>query len=47
MIANSGLARVVVQVTYSDHRDPEKSYGLLEDCGLEVKLVKEIRAGTG
>lgn len=46
MIANSGLARVVVQVTHSDYRDPERSYELLRDCGLEVKLVRENGAGT-
>jgi len=41
MIANSGLSRVVVQVTHSDYRDPERSYELLRMCGLEVKLVSQ------
>jgi dCMP deaminase len=41
MIANSGLSRVVVQVTHSDYRDPERSYELLRSCGLEVKLVSQ------
>ena len=40
LIANSGLAAVVVALATDErdraYRDPDKSYALLEQCGLEV-----------
>lgn len=39
MIANSGVARVVVEASRPDlHRDPMASYAFLQECGLEVLL---------
>jgi deoxycytidylate deaminase len=40
LIANSGLAAVVVALAADErdraYRDPDKSYALLEQCGVEV-----------
>lgn len=41
LIANSGLSRVVVSTSAAEtaaHRDPERSYDLLRDCGLVVDI---------
>lgn len=39
LIANSGLARVVVRTDRADlHRDPVASYQFLMECGLKVEL---------
>lgn len=40
LIANSGLARVVVSASAAAaaHREPDRSYDLLRDCGLTVDV---------
>lgn len=41
LIANSGIARVVMQVTADDaHRNPGDVVKFLEECGLEVVVVE-------
>jgi dCMP deaminase len=43
MVANSGLARVVVDDTSpAAHRNPMASYNFLLECGLEVVLTDQL-----
>lgn len=39
LVANSGLAEVVVRSDGAAHRMPEQSYGFLEACGLTVIII--------
>jgi dCMP deaminase len=39
LIANSGLAHVVVVDRGREHRDAQRSYDFMRDCGLEVSVV--------
>jgi dCMP deaminase len=39
LIANSGLAHVIVIDRGRTHRDSQRSYDFMRDCGLEVKVV--------
>lgn len=41
MVANSGVARVVVKfdAELDAHRNPERSFIFMEECGLEVHVV--------
>jgi dCMP deaminase len=41
LIANSGLAMVVVMDDGADYRDPARTYGLLTRCGIVVTEVEE------
>jgi Deoxycytidylate deaminase len=41
LIANSGLARVVINTTRENaHRNAERSYDHLADCGIEVSVLR-------
>jgi dCMP deaminase len=39
LIANSGLAHVIVIDRGRTHRDSQRSYDFMRDCGLEVNVV--------
>ena len=41
LVANSGIYRVVMRMWNADrHRDPERTIGFLEECGLEVTVLR-------
>jgi dCMP deaminase len=41
LVANSGIKRVVMRVWHADvHRDPDRTIAFIEECGLEVTVLR-------